>query len=93
MVCEYGMSKKLGPLTFGKKDGQIFLGKEFTQHRDYSEMTAQKIDEEVRNIVNNASKNAEQLIKDHLETLHKIVNALLVKETLNSREIDDIMAS
>ena len=92
MVCEYGMSEELGPLTFGKKEEQVFLGREFTQHRDYSEMTAQKIDEEVRDIVIGAYKKAAQLIKDNLDTLHKMANALLEKETLNSSEIDVLMA-
>ena len=92
MICEYGMSEELGPLTFGKKQGQIFLGREFTQHRDYSEMTAQKIDEEVSDIVIGAYKRTARLIKDNLETLHKMANALLEKETLNSREIDELMA-
>jgi len=92
MVCEYGMSEELGPLTFGKKEEQIFLGREFTQHRDYSEMTAQKIDEEVRDIVIGAYKKAAQFIKDNEDTLHKMANALLEKETLNSGEIDELMA-
>jgi len=92
MVCEYGMSEELGPLTFGKKEGQIFLGREFTQHRDYSEMTAQRIDEEVTDIVIGAYKKTAQLIKDNLDTLHKMANALLEKETLNSSEIDELMA-
>jgi cell division protease FtsH len=91
MVCEYGMSEELGPLTFGKKEGQIFLGREFTQHRDYSEMTAQRIDEEIRDIVIGAYKKTSQLIKDNLDTLHKMANALLEKETLNSSEIDELM--
>jgi cell division protease FtsH len=92
MVCEYGMSEELGPLTFGKKEGQIFLGRELAQHRDYSEMTAQRIDEEVRDIVIRAYKKTAQLIKDNLDTLHKMANALLEKETLNSSEIDELMA-
>ena len=91
MVCEYGMSEELGPLTFGKKEEQIFLGREFTQHRDYSEMTAQKIDEEVRDIVIGAYKKAAQLIKDNEDNLHKMANVLLEKETLNSGEIDELM--
>jgi cell division protease FtsH len=92
MVCEYGMSKKLGPLTFGKKKGQIFLGRELTQHRDYSEMTAHWIDEEVRYIVIGAYKKASQLIRDNVGTLHNVADALLKKETLNSAEIDELMA-
>ena len=93
MVCDYGMSENLGPLSFGKKEEQIFLGREISQHRDYSEMTAQKIDEEVRNIVTGAYEKASQLIKDNLDTLHSMANGLLEKETLDSGDIDDIMAS
>jgi cell division protease FtsH len=91
MVCEYGMSTTLGPLTFGKKDEQIFLGREIAQHRDYSEETAQKIDEEVRDIVNTAYRRASQLITENLTTLHRMAEALLEKETLNSKDIDEIM--
>jgi cell division protease FtsH len=92
MVCDYGMSQNLGPLTFGKKEEQIFLGREISQHRDYSELTAQKIDEEVGDIVIGAYKRASQLIKDNLDTLHSMANALLEKETLDSSDIDEIMA-
>jgi cell division protease FtsH len=92
MVCEYGMSENLGPLTFGKKEEQIFLGREISQHRDYSELTAQKIDEEVRDIATGAYKEASQLIKDNLDILHKMATALLEKETLDSSDIDEIMA-
>jgi cell division protease FtsH len=93
IVCDYGMSENLGPLSFGKKEEQIFLGREISQHRDYSEMTAQKIDEEVRNIVTGAYEKASQLIKDNLDTLHNMANGLLEKETLDSGDIDDIMDS
>ncbi len=93
MVCDYGMSEDLGPLSFGKKEEQIFLGREIAQHRDYSELTAQKIDEEVKNIVTGAYKKTHQLIKDNLDTLHRMANALLEKETLDSDDIDEIMTS
>jgi cell division protease FtsH len=92
MVCEYGMSEELGPVTFGKKDGQIFLGRGFTRHRDYSEMTAQRIDGGVSDIVTGAYKRAAQIIKDNPDTLHRISDALLEKETLNSSEMDELMA-
>ncbi len=92
MVCDYGMSENLGPLNFGKKEEQIFLAREIAQHRDYSELTAQKIDEEVRDIVTGAYEKANQLITDNLDTLHTMANALLEKETLNSDDIDEIMA-
>ena len=91
MVCEYGMSENLGPLTFGKKDEQIFLGREISQHRDYSELTAQKIDDEVRNIVTGAYDMTKQLIHDNLDTLHRMAEALLEKETLDGKDIDAIM--
>jgi len=93
MVCDYGMSENLGPLTFGRREEQIFLGREISQHRDYSELTAQKIDKEVRNIVTRAYEEARRFINDNLDTLHKIANALLEKETINSDDIDEIMDS
>ena len=93
MVCDYGMSEELGPLSFGKNEEQIFLGREIAQHRDYSELTVQKIDEEVRNIVNRAYEKTQQLITNDLDTVHKMANALLEKETLNSDDIDEIMAT
>ncbi|MFC1825515.1 ATP-dependent zinc metalloprotease FtsH [Thermodesulfobacteriota bacterium] len=92
MVCDYGMSHNLGPLAFGKKEEQIFLGREISQHRDYSELTAQKIDEEVRDIIMGGYKKASQLIRDNLNTLHRMANGLLEKEALDSNDIDEIMA-
>jgi cell division protease FtsH len=91
MVCDYGMSENLGPLTFGKREEQIFLGREIAQHRDYSELTAQKIDDEVRSIVNNSYNKTSQLIRENLDTLHRMAKALLEKETLDSKAIDQIM--
>ena len=93
MVCDYGMSQVLGPLTFGKKEEQIFLGRELSQHRDYSESTAQKIDAEVNSIVTTAYKKTSQMIKDNIETLHRMAKGLLEKETLDSHDIDEIMAA
>ena len=91
MVCDYGMNEGLGPLTFGKSEEQIFLGREISKHRDYSELTAQKIDDEVRNIVTNAYEKTSKLIKDNVDTLHTMAKALLEKETLDSKDIDKIM--
>ncbi len=91
MVCNYGMSKELGPLTFGKKEEQIFLGREFSQHRDYGENTAQKIDAEVRKIITEAYDRASCLIKDNLDIMHNMASALLEKETLNTQDIEKIM--
>jgi cell division protease FtsH len=92
MVCDYGMSDKLGPLTFGKKEEQIFLGREISQHRDYSEETAQMIDQEVRDIISSAYNKTYKLIEDNLDKLHAMANALLEKETLEGQDIDNIMA-
>jgi cell division protease FtsH len=86
MVCEWGMSD-LGPLTFGKKEEQIFLGREIAQHRDYSEDTAIKIDQEVRKLVNNGYSVARQILSDNKETLVKIANALIEREVLDASEI------
>ncbi len=86
MVCEWGMSD-LGPLTFGKKEEQIFLGREIAQHRDYSEATAIKIDEEVRKLVNTGYATAKQIIADNRDTLERIAKALIEREVLDANEI------
>ncbi len=86
MVCEWGMSA-LGPLTFGKKEEQIFLGREIAQHRDYSEDTAIKIDLEVRRLVDEGYVKAKALLADHREVLTKIALALLEREVLDANEI------
>src|SRR5438874_11897520 len=81
MVCEWGMSE-LGPLTFGKKEEQIFLGREIAQHRDYSEATAIQIDEEVRKMVGTGYNTAKQIIADNRDTLERIARALIEREVL-----------
>ena len=86
MVCEWGMSE-LGPLTFGKKEEQIFLGREIAQHRDYSEDTAIKIDQEVRKLVSNGYSTARQILSDNRDTLEKIARALIEREVLDANEI------
>jgi len=86
MVCEWGMSD-LGPLTFGKKEEQIFLGREIAQHRDYREDTAIKIDQEVRKLVNNGYNTAKQILSDNRDTLEKIARALIEREVLDANEI------
>jgi len=91
MVCEWGMSEKLGPLTFGKKQEEIFLGREIAQHRDYSEHTAQTIDDEVRTIIANASTTAEKLLKDNIDKLHKLAEALLEKENLDANDLEELI--
>ncbi len=86
MVCEFGMSD-LGPLTFGKKEEQIFLGREINQHRDYSEATAIRIDEEVRNMIGKGYNSARNVISEHSDALTRIALALLDREVLDANEI------
>ncbi len=91
MVCEWGMSDSLGPLTFGKKEEQIFLGREISQHRDYSEDTANLIDREVRDIIVNANAKVKKLLTEHLADLKAISHALLDKETLVLEDIEALI--
>ncbi len=91
MVCEWGMSEKLGPLTFGKKEEHIFLGKEMAQSRDFSNVTADTIDSEITALVMENYARARNLIDTHSEELHDLANALLERETLDGAEIDSIV--
>jgi cell division protease FtsH len=91
MVCEWGMSEKLGPMTFGKKEEEIFLGRDFTQKVDYSESTAIEIDSEVRRIIQDSYYKAKDLLKTNLRLLHKVAETLLEKEVLDGSEIDAIV--
>ncbi|RMF97586.1 MAG: ATP-dependent metallopeptidase FtsH/Yme1/Tma family protein [Candidatus Schekmanbacteria bacterium] len=93
MVCEWGMSKELGPLTFGKKEEEIFLGREISKHRDYSEATAVAIDREVKNIVMECYNLAKSLLLSKIDVLNALAKALLEKEVLNGEEIDKIVNS
>jgi len=91
MVCEWGMSEKLGPMTFGKKDEEIFLGRDFTQKSDYSKSTAIEIDAEIRRIIQESYQRAKDLLTTNLRLLHKIAEKLLEKEVLDGSEIDAIV--
>jgi cell division protease FtsH len=91
MVCEWGMSDVLGPVTFGKKEEEIFLGREIAKHRDYSETTAQVIDQEVRNIITAAQGTAVNLLKKNIDSLHALASALLDHEILDGEQIDKIL--
>jgi cell division protease FtsH len=86
MVCEWGMSE-LGPMSFGKKEEQIFLGREIAQHRDYSEATAIEIDQQVRKLVDNGYKDAKNIISQHQEAMKRIAEALLEREVLDGAEV------
>lgn len=91
MVCEWGMSEKLGPLAYGAKEEEIFLGREIQRHKDYSEKTAQEIDDEVKSIIRNAEKRAENILKENIDLLHKLSKELLEREILDGDEIDAII--
>jgi len=91
MVCQWGMSSEMGPLSFGKKEEQIFLGREFATHKDYSEETAEKIDREVTKIITENYEKAKNILSDNIDILHKLANALLEKESLGSGELDEII--
>ena len=91
MVCNWGMSEKIGPLTFGKKEEHIFLGKELSSAKDYSEQTSQDIDAEIKKIVLQAQERARQLLGENLEKLHLLAKELLEKESLDGEQIDKIL--
>jgi cell division protease FtsH len=92
MVCEWGMSEKLGPLHFGRREEMVFLGRDFAEHKDYSEQTAIEIDGEVRRIVTESYERAKAVVVEHLEKLKGLAEALLDYETLDGAEIDSIFA-
>ena len=91
MVCEFGMSEKLGPIAYGQKQEEIFLGREINQHRDYSESTQIMIDDEIKKIVQAGMDKAERLLNENAHILHKMSEELLEREILDSVEIDMIM--
>ncbi len=91
MVTEWGMSERLGPLAFGKKDEQIFLGREIAKHKNYSEKTAEEIDVEITNIVKGAYEKAKKLLEENFQVLDSLAKALLERETLESHDIDEII--
>jgi len=92
MVCEWGMSEKMGPVTFGKKDEQIFLGRDMASHKNFSEATAVEIDAEIRKIVEESYSRVRTLLSDNVETLHRLSLVLIEKENLTGAEVDDIIA-
>ncbi len=91
MVCEFGMSEKLGPIAYGQKQEEIFLGREINQHRDYSESTQILIDDEIKKIVQSGMDKAERILAENIGILHKMSEALLEREILDSVEIDMLM--
>jgi len=91
MVCEWGMSEKLGPLTFGKKDEEIFLGREINTHRDFSDQVALEIDLEVKRLVLDSYERTKRMLTEHIHTLKDLAEALLEKEVLDAFEVDRIV--
>jgi cell division protease FtsH len=92
MVCDWGMSEKLGPLKYGTPDHEVFLGRDMSNSKTFSDTTARIIDEEIRNIVETGAQRAEMLLKENIGMLHALSEALLERETLDASEIDVIMA-
>ena len=93
MVCEWGMSDGLGPIAFGKKEEHPFLGRDFSQVKDYSEETARRIDQEILKIVHDSYKRAKSVIQENIDCLHGIANALLENESLDAASIEQIMSN
>jgi cell division protease FtsH len=91
MVCEWGMSDQMGPLTFGKKEEQIFLGREIAQHQDYSEDTAVRIDHEVKRIVTENYSRARVVLLEQREKLERVAEELLIREVLDAEQVRRIV--
>ena len=92
MVTKWGLSERLGPLTYSEDDGEVFLGRSVTRHKNVSDETAHVIDEEIRSIIDCNYRRAEQLLRDNLDKLHTMAEALIKFETIDSEQIGDIMA-
>ena len=91
MVCEWGMSDKVGPVTFGKREEQIFLGKDLARHKDYSEATALEIDKEIKRIVTENYKRAKTILEENVDLLHKLAEVLLEREVVDGKELDELV--
>lgn len=91
MICEYGMSPELGPMTFGHRQDQVFLGRDIARDKDYSEEVAAKIDKEIRKFIDEAYQKTESLLSENMDKLHLIADALIERETLEGEEIDQLM--
>lgn len=92
MVMRWGMSEKLGPLSFGEREGEVFLGRDFSSRPDYSEETARQIDTEVRGIVMGSYERAKKLLSENLESLKRIADALVEYETIDGADLDILIA-
>ncbi|MBU1053149.1 MAG: ATP-dependent zinc metalloprotease FtsH [Proteobacteria bacterium] len=93
MVRAWGMSDEIGPLSYAKNEEQIFLGREISQHRDYSEETARRIDAEISKLIKTSYSTAKQILNDHMDILHKLAEILIEKETVMGKELDELIIS
>ena len=91
MVTKYGMSEKLGPITYGSDDSNPFLGKEMGHISNYSEQTASEIDEEIQKLISTAYQQTEQILKEHIDELHRLAGVLYEKEKLDGTEFQEVM--
>jgi cell division protease FtsH len=91
MVCAWGMSEELGPLSYSQDKEHIFLGREIAQHKDYSEETARKIDEEIDNLIDRNYNRARKILNENIDILHRLAEFLLEKETVTGSELDDLI--
>ena len=91
MICEYGMSENIGPVTFGHRQDQVFLGRDIAREKDYSEEVAAEIDKEVRSFIEDAYAATEKLLSENIDKLHIIARALIEKETLEAEEIQELL--
>ena len=93
MVTKYGMSERVGTITLGQNQEEVFLGRDFAQSKEYSEETAGIIDEEVKNIIDSAYQKAEAILREHIDKLHSVAGVLLEKEKIDGEEFDAIFNS
>ena len=92
MVTKWGLSEKMGPMSYSEEDGEVFLGRSVTQHKTMSDDTANDIDSEVRSLINKSYQTATKMIKENIDKLHSMSDALMTYETIDKEQIDDIMA-
>jgi cell division protease FtsH len=92
MVTKWGLSQRLGPLSYSEEEGEVFLGRSVTQHKSVAEETSHSIDEEIRSIIDRNYQRAEQIIRDNIDILHAMSDALMKYETIDKFQIDDLMA-
>jgi cell division protease FtsH len=91
MVTKWGLSDKLGPLSYAEEEGEVFLGRQMTQHKQVSDVTANAIDAEVRRLIDSNYANAKQILEANIDTLHKMAAALIKFETIDDQQLKDLM--